>query len=256
MVTCYLNRGGAGNPMVRAFAEGIGCALRYAEDETGPRPGVPIVWGVLRNSDRVVAYARQLEQYFFYIDHAYFSRGHGSNYRITRNRYEAGRVRKCPPDRLAAHEIAPKPWRKGGSNILVCPPTDYFMAAHNCRDWLEKTMETLRLHTDRPIVVRLKPKPGETVEPLDQAFRRAHALVTHSSNVAIEAAIAGTPIFVSPSSAAAPIGLTDLTKIEQPVYPDREAWLAHLAYSQFSFEEIRSGTAWRMLLEWEEREFV
>ena len=85
---------------------------------------------------------------------------------------------------------------------------------------------------------------------------KAHALVTHSSNVAIEAACLGTPVFVAPTSAAAPVGRVDLADIEMPIYPDREPWLAHLAYNQFSFEEIRSGEAWRMLLELEERDFV
>jgi hypothetical protein len=256
MVTCYLNRGGGGNPMMRAFAEGIGCSLRYAEDETGPRTGVSVVWGVLRGSDRVVEFAKQAGHYFFYVDHAYFERGHGRNYRITRNAYEAGRIRKCPPDRLAQYGVVPKPWRKGGGNILVCPPTDYFMTAHKCHDWLDKTLEELRRHTDRPIVVRQKPQPAQAFELLEQALEKSHALVTHSSNVAIEAVIAGTPVFVSPASAAAPVGLTDLSEIESPVYPDRDAWLAHLAYSQFSLEEIRSSAAWQMLLAWEQRDFV
>jgi hypothetical protein len=256
MVTCYLNRGGGGNAMIRAFAQGIGCELRYAEDEKGPRHGVPIVWGVLRGSDRVVAYAKQSGQYFFYVDHAYFSRGHGQSYRVTRNGYEAGPVRDCPPDRIQAHGVVLEPWRRGGRNVLVCPPTDYFMAAHGCADWLERTLEALQRHTDRPIVVRRKPQPGETVEPLAEALGKAHALVTHSSNVAIEAVVAGVPVFVSPSSAAAPMGLTDLSSIETPVYPDRDKWLAHLAYCQFSFEEMRSGAAWRMLLEYEGRPFV
>jgi|GEM_PF-7066710 len=90
MVTCFLNRGGGGNDVIRAFAEGIGCELRYAEDETGPRPGVPIVWGALRGSDRVVAYAKQSGQYFFQVDQPYFTGGHGQSYRITRNGHEAG----------------------------------------------------------------------------------------------------------------------------------------------------------------------
>jgi hypothetical protein len=256
MVTCYLNRGGGGNAMIRAFAEGIGCELRYAEDETGPRPGVPIVWGVLRGSDRVVAYAKQSGQYFFYVDHAYFSRGHGQSYRVSRNRYEAGPVRDCPPDRIEAHEVVLKPWQRGGRNVLVCPPTDYFVAAHGCADWLDTTLAAVQRHTDRPIVVRRKPQPGETVEPLAEALSKAHALVTHSSNVAIEAVLAGVAVFVSPSSAAAPMGLTDLSSIETPVYPDRDKWLAHLAYCQFSFEEMRSGAAWRMLLESEDRPLV
>jgi len=80
--------------------------------------------------------------------------------------------------------------------------------------------------------------------------------VTHSSNVAIEAVCLGTPVFVSPSSAAAPVGRTDLSAIEDPVYPDRQPWLAHLAYNQFSYDEILEGDAWRMLLELEQRDFA
>jgi len=102
----------------------------------------------------------------------------------------------------------------------------------------------------------MKPQPGEQAEPLPEALERAHALVTHSSNVAIEAACLGTPIFVDTASAAAPVGLTDLSMIEAPVYPDREEWLAHLAYNQFSFEEIGDGRAWQMLLDLEEREYA
>jgi len=44
--------------------------------------------------------------------------------------------------------------------------------------------------------------------------------------------------------------------IEDPVYPDRQGWLAHLAYNQYSFDEIQDGGAWKMLLELEERELA
>jgi len=256
MVSAFLNRGGGGNPVIRAFAEGIGCRIAYAELEPLSLKDIPIVWGVLRDSDRIVAQAKAQDLYFFYIDHAYFNRGHGRSYRITRNRYEAGQIRKCPRDRAAALGAEVRPWRKSGRYIIVCPPTEYFMQAHDCEDWLEKTLTALRGLTDRPIRIREKPVPGEKSVPLAKALATAHALVTHSSNVAIEAACLGTPVFVAPASAAAPIGCTELDRIEEPTYPDREPWLAHLAYNQFSFEEIRSGEAWRMLLELEEREFV
>ena len=65
--------------------------------------------------------------------------------------------------------------------------------------------------------------------------------MTHSSNVAVEAVIAGVPVFVANSSACEPVGMTDFSRIESPIYPNREPWLAHLAYSQFSYEEIESG---------------
>jgi hypothetical protein len=256
MMSAFLNRGGAGNPVIRAFAEAIGCRIAYAEDEPEILRDIPVVWGVLRGSDRILRAAQAQQLYFFYIDHAYFNRGHGECYRITRNGYEAGPVRSCPPDRWEACGVRIEPWRKSGREIIVCPPTEYFMQAHNCSDWLATTLSRLESLTDRPIIVRQKPRSGGEIVPLSKALETAHALVTHSSNVAIEAACLGTPVFVAPTSAAAPVGRVDLTDIEKPVYPDREPWLAHLAYNQFSFEEIRSGEAWRMLLELEERELV
>jgi hypothetical protein len=256
MIAAFLNRGGGGNPVIRAFAEGVGCRIAYAEDEPAMLQDIPVVWGVLRDSDRILAQAKAQKLYFFYIDHAYFNRGHGKAYRITRNAYEAGAVRKCPDDRLAALDVTVEPWRKGGREVIVCPPTEYFMNAHGCPNWLEETLAKLRSLTDRPIVIRSKPQPGETAVPLPDVLKTAHALVTHSSNVAIVAACLGTPIFVSPTSAAAPIGRTDLSDLEDPAYPDRAPWLAHLAYNQFSLNEIGDGKAWRMLLELEERDLA
>jgi hypothetical protein len=256
MVSAFLNRGGGGNPVIRAFARGIGCRIAYAEEEPSVLHDIPVVWGVLRQSDRILAQAKAQGLYSFYIDHAYFNRGHGKAYRITRNGYEAGPIRACPDDRARDLGVALVPWRKSGHEIIVCPPTEYFMQAHGCADWLESTLAKLRGVTDRPLIVRSKPQPGEAAVPLEQALASAHALVTHSSNVAIEAACLGTPVFVDAASAAAPVGLTDLNEIESPIYPDRDAWLSHLAYNQFSIGEIGDGRAWRMLLELEEREFV
>jgi hypothetical protein len=44
--------------------------------------------------------------------------------------------------------------------------------------------------------------------------------------------------------------------VEKPHYPERSEWLSHLAYNQYSFDEIADGRAWRMLLELEDREFA
>lgn len=256
MVSAYLNRGGAGNQVIRAFAHGLSCRIAYAEDEGSELQDIPVVWGVLRESDRILAQARAQGLHFFYVDHAYFNRGHGNSYRITRNAYDAGRVRKVGDSRLKMLNLDVQPWRKSGRSIIVCPPTEHFAAAHNCSDWLETTLCALKLETDRPIVIRTKPRPGEGSVPLVEALQDAHALVTHSSNVAIEAVCLGTPVFVSPTSAAAPVGRTDIGMIESPRYPKREGWLAHLAYSQYSLEEIRDGSAWNLLMHLEDRDFV
>jgi hypothetical protein len=211
------------------------------------------VWGVLRNSKAVIDSAIKHNQYFYYVDHAYFVRGHNQNYRISRNGFEAGPVKVCPQDRFDSLGIQMKDWNKSGNKIIVCPPTEYFQNAHNCRTWLDDTLRSLKRYTDRKIVIRDKPKSGDAIVPLEQQLKEAHALVTHSSNVAIESVVLGTPVFVSPTSAAAPVGETDLRFIETPKYPDRQPWLNHLAYCQFSMSEIQSGRFFNMLLEYENR---
>jgi hypothetical protein len=254
MVTCYLNCGGGGNPVIDAFASSMGARRAYAED--GVREGVAIVWGVQRGSKAVIDAVAERGGFFYHIDQAYFGRGHLLRYRVTRNGFEAGPVRRCPTDRIAALNIDLQPWKPPGRYVLVCPPTEKFMLWHGCHDWLEKTLAALGAHTDREIVVRQKPRPDEAVIPLEDHLAGAHAVVTHSSNVAVEAVVAGVPVFVAPSSAAAAVGRTDLGQIENPVRPDRLAWLAHLSYSQFEFEEVKQGGAWRWLREFETWPFI
>jgi hypothetical protein len=114
--------------------------------------------------------------------------------------------------------------------------------------WLQNTLTTLERHTDRPLVVREKP-PGFVATDLAQAFQDVHAVVTYVSNMAIDAILAGIPVFVDHKSAARWVGHTDLSAIESPVYPDRIPWLRHLAYCQFTVEEMANGFAWSVLQE-------
>lgn len=243
-VTCYANRSGPGNDLVLGFALGHGCRLSYAEDhDFDDMPGTALVWGILRGSDRVVASAVENGRSFLYCDHAYFNRGHLRNYRIILNGHATTRMRDCPDDRTAALGVSLKPWRETGSHILLCPPTDHFLRAHGCPNWVANTLSTLRHCTDRPIVLRNKPKPGEPTRTLEEDLENCHALVTHSSNAAVEAVVAGIPVFVDPACAAIGVGCSDFSRIEHPLTPDRRLWLANLAYTQFSFEEILRGEA-------------
>lgn len=59
----------------------------------------------------------------------------------------------------------------------------------------------------------------------------------------------GVPVFVTQDSPAFQVGLTDLRKIEEPIYPDREKWLRTLSYSQFTLEELSNGTTRRIVEE-------
>ncbi len=254
-ITCFANHASPGNDLVFGFALGHGCRLAYAEDQPyDDTPGTSLVWGVLRGSDNVVRSAIDAGRSFIYCDHAYFGRGHLLNYRIVLNGHATTLLRRCPDDRTAALGVTLRPWRVQGRHVLVCPPTPYFMQAHGCPNWLDNTLSTLRRHTERPIIVRDKPKPGEQARTLEEDLQDCHALVTHSSNVAVEAAVYGVPVFVAPTCAAIGVGRSELAQIERPATPDRRLWLANLAYSQFSFDEILKGRVLSLIADYWERE--
>jgi hypothetical protein len=149
-------------------------------------------------------------------------------------------------DRWRALQTDVQPWRTTGRHIVVAEPSPTYQRFHGIEGWTERTLAQLKQFTDRPIVVRDK-EMQRFGRKLHEDLRGAHCLVTHGSNAAVEAVIMGCPVVVHPDSAAALVGLTDLSQVEQPVYPDREPWLRSLAYSQFNERELVDGTLWRLL---------
>ena len=240
MFTVFLNKGGGGNKLMNSISESLSAYTIFAEDYLYDPCGIAICWGVLRNSKSIIDHAIENGNHFLYVDHSYFSRGHGRSYRLCLNSFECNTLKDCPDDRRSKFDIPLKPWKKKGEKIIVCPPTEYFVEAHKVYGWLTDTIAKIKLYSDREIVVRKKPSPGTSSISLEEQLESAHALVTHSSNVAVEAACLGTPVFTSSSSAASFVGLTDLAKIENPIYPDREMWLNNLTYNQFLFDEFKS----------------
>ena len=88
---------------------------------------------------------------------------------------------------------------------------------------------------------------------LHQLLPRCHALVTHGSNAAVEAVMAGVPAVVISDGACAAerVAETVLENIWDPRFPEaeeRRQWAANLAYCQFTIDEIADGTAWGIVL--------
>lgn len=166
-----------------------------------------------------------------------------SYYRVHLNSFQLQTIRDLPDDRWKALTTDVTPWSKDGRHIVVAKPTPTYSRFHDLENWTERTITELKKHTDRKIITRDK----EDKRPLQDDLRGAHALVAHGSIAAVEAVICGCPVFVCADSAAALVGRTDLAKIEEPIYPDRQAWLNSLAFSQFSEAELVDGTLWRMI---------
>lgn len=170
------------------------------------------------------------------------------------------RNRGMPEDRWRALGIALEPWRRDGDHIVVCGqiPWDASVQHHDHRRWCREVVAALGRLTDRP--VRFRPHPllvdkcladagaPRATGPLSSDLAGAWAVVTFNSNSAVEAAVAGIPVFAfDRGSMALAIANSDLAAIERPRRPARLPWLCDLAYAQWNLDELAAGAAWRHL---------
>jgi len=155
-------------------------------------------------------------------------------------------IHDVPDDRWKALKLdgSIRPWNRGGRHIVVADTLPDYWNLFSDPNWTTRTVALLMKLTDRPIVVR----PKESwKKPLYEELKNAHALVAHGSIAAVESVVMGCPVFVDEMCAASLVGETDFSKIETPVYPEREKWLHSLAYCQFNENELVDGTLWRLI---------
>lgn len=187
---------------------------------------------------------------FIFYDRAYFGGGPGSErLRITANAYQKNKVQAGVAGRFAKLGVELKPWTQDGDHILFVPPSPAVRALFSVGDdWEGRILKRLADATKRPVRVSVKGDPA----PLEERLRGCWCVVTWTSNVAVDAIVAGVPAFTSAHSAAAPVAgsLLDLeTLIEGPPTPKREAWAESLAWGQFDLAEIRGGYAKEIVME-------
>ena len=204
-----------------------------------------VFWGT--NDSKSI---KQHNEYYF-IDMPYFDklRSHfnepGKEYwRICKNCLQINTIQNTDETRFKSFNININDWNDKGNKIVVLPSSGSVEYYYNQSNWLSQTLDTIKKYTNRPIIIRRKgPSMGLIhKKPLYEDIKDAHAVITLTSIAGIEAARLGIPVFCHEQSAAAPIGLHDLSKIESPIYPDRTKWLNSLANNVFTLEEIRNGT--------------
>lgn len=159
-------------------------------------------------------------------------------------------------------------WNRNGSNILICLQRHggWSMGKTSVFDWLDTIIPKIRKNSDRPIIIR--PHPGNlAVVPNIQLkwpntrfsnetdirsdLNNAWATVTYNSSPGVASLIWGVPVWVTDpdpnKSQAGPWAMTKLSKIEAPLYPDREAFYNQLSQCHFNSQELTSGMAWRFM---------
>jgi hypothetical protein len=230
---------------------------RY-EDSADPL----VIRGIMKK--KIIKQCWQDKRPFRYMDTGYLGNSaHSKNpngwklyHRIVNNNLQHDQVIARPSDRWDQLGLQIQS-RQHGSKILVVAPDEKPCRFYDIdlTKWLEETVATIKKHTDRDIIIRER-NPDRKVrknDKIENALNDVHAVVTYNSIAGTEAVLAGVPVFaMAPCNAAIPVSNTDLSQIDTPRWPtddERHAWACHLAYGQFHVNELRNGTAWRILQE-------
>ena len=249
------------------------------------RPGVDAVasLGILRGTGEMFRAATAAGIDYYYMDHAYFDAGYSGKgwMRIVKNHHTVNYLKSAEPNRyntFFAQSNPLQPWQPVAVNrnkIVICPPTDavswYTGLKHNWGEMISKTLKSMLPESEHNrIVIREKPNEpivdnrGNLIEmrqntvngSLNEDLKTACCVIAYNSMVAVSATLKGIPVIVSNYSCCKPIGF-DLSLFSREKTPavfniepkHRQALMYWLANNQWNLDEIRNGTAWRMLQE-------
>ena len=261
MTWIYLSKHGQ-DEYINLFAKGAGVDPTALETWNYDDNNNPLVLrGILKH--KIIKKCWEDGRRFLYMDTGYFGNRaspqnpHGWKvwHRIVPDNFQHGEIIiPRPADRWERHQIKLLP-RQQGTKILIAAPDEKPCQVYEIKlqEWIANTIATLKTYTDRPIELRQRDpnRQRRLSNDFQSALKDVHAVVTFNSNAATEAVMAGVPVFVlAPCSAAMPVANLDLSRIEDPWFPDSDmaqAWCRHLAYGQFHNTELVDGTAQRIL---------
>jgi hypothetical protein len=162
--------------------------------------------------------------------------------------------------------ITLRPYRTNGNHILICLQRNggWSMRGLSTLDWMNQTIAEIRKYSSRPIVVRAHPGDKKIKQMLRVSYsnttlsikerlvddlQNAWATVVYNSSPSVASLIEGVPTFLTDPqpnhSQTYGIANTDLSKLENPLMPERQEWVERLAMCHWNFEELRSGAAWQ-----------
>lgn len=160
-----------------------------------------------------------------------------------------------------------KPYRQSGEHVLICLQRNggWSMQGLDINQWLSTTVKRIRQYSPRrPIVIRGHPGDKKTKlsfklnlpnvrisnnQKLVDDLKNAWATVVYNSSPSVASLIEGIPVFITDpvpqNSQSFEAANTDLSSIENPKMPDRQAWIEKLSMCHWNFDELKSGEAWK-----------
>ena len=245
--------------------------LRHGLTYKGPDADAAVFYGLMRD---VLNGYRDAGKKAVYVDLGYWGRHEGGRragfHKVSVNaRHPTAYFQAVehPGDRFDRFGVQVHPRRGTGPKKYVMIAGMSAKAAHaeglRPEEWERKVAVEIRRHTDREIVYRPKPNWREAQPIPGTRFLRGndgdvegfldncHAVVTHHSNVAVDALLYGVPAYVV-DGVAVPAQPDPLRAIDAPYMPP-VPWVRQfandLAYTQWKVSEIEEGACWRHLRE-------
>ena len=239
-----------------------------------PDEGRPVhfFWGLAGNNISEIRKCMELNEEYYFVDTGYISKSihrypepkildeKRTYFRICKGSFHTNKGKVNTPERLEklkqlGIDAEFKGWRDTGKHILLCPssPTVTFQMNGITQDeWVEVAKREIRKHTDREIIFRNKPRPGNKWWNTDikDDLKNCYALVTNYSLSAFDALLNYVPVFAEANSVMGPVTSRDISKIEKPLRPGRktmEEWLKFVSENQFTLKEMASGKAYEVL---------
>lgn len=167
-------------------------------------------------------------------------------------------LRGCSDDRINRLGVQLKPWRNNSraNDLLVIGMSSKAAITHgfDFGEWERRIVQSLH-SVEYPFGIKIRPKPNREVRhqpSIEHALRHAHMAIMHHSNVAIDAVIAGVPVYAEKGvGRIVSNGLTSMDICKPLVLSDmrRMQFLADVAYAQYSVPEMRDGTVWQCIRE-------
>ena len=158
-----------------------------------------------------------------------------------------GMARGMPHDRLDKSGVQMAAASRG-RDILVAAMSEKAARTHGYafKQWEDEAIARMNAYTKRSIVYRAKPSKSVPGVPIIEALRASSCVVAHHSNVAVEAMIEGVAVYAEKGIGRL-VSMKDLREVDYARPPDLEtrlAFLADVAYCQWTPEEMRKGEVW------------
>lgn len=161
-------------------------------------------------------------------------------------------LRPHPPDRFKALNLPDLRTKTRGDYVLLCGigPKQAERQGVAYGQWERETYKILYELTDRPILVREKPKnpliaglPRSTHKTTAEAIRGAWAVVCMTGNIGVDAILEGVPVIAKagPGAVYYRAGLHSVNDIQPLDEESRLSALSDVAYWQWTQDEIKSG---------------